>query len=346
MSGIGGFVPIANNTVHQQPAIQPGGVEPPRNAPVPNEPPQGAPVGNAGNDAAAQELVRSLDVLLTRAGKAAGQAVDEASIAKLAKGAKFDKTTVAALRATAKAANEAMLVLDSFTGKDFVNAMKRNSNDPDSCVVEWDEDSCVGKAVQNALDKQQALSDALSTLLNDLPATATAEQQAALEEAMLQCDRRCGEIETVVLELTELVAKGPGRIDGKTQAALGRRVMDLAGEKALQMHDRSLAITTFREQLAPVLAQLDAFDAHPGQPPAKAQLTAFRSQIAEAKNAIANAAKSDDVQNRILNAPFPQNPTAEILGQAPRNQQGRTLVADYKYMMAGNLYARDFDSWE
>ena len=292
-------LPPVKNNVTNHVLIQPqvGGAQGPANiAPVPNPPPLDAPAGNAGGAAAAQELVRSLDVLLSRAGKAAGKAVDEASIAKLAKGAKFDKATVDALRDTAKAANAAMRVLDSFTGEDFVNAMKRDSNDPDSCVVEWDGNSYVGKAVQNALDKQQALSDALSKLLNDLPATATAEQQAALEEAMLQCDRRLGEIETVVLELTELVAKGPGRIDGKTQAALGRRVVDLAGEKALQMHDRSLAIATFREQLAPVLAQLDAFDAHPGQTPAKAQLTAFRSRIAEAKNAIANAANTGSVR--------------------------------------------------
>lgn len=37
---------------------------------------------------------------------------------------------------------------------------------------------------------------------------------------------------------------------------------------------------------------------------------------------------------------------AEISGQAPKAQIGRTLIADYKYQMAGNLYVRDFDSWE
>ena len=121
-------------------------------------------------------------------------------------------------------------------------------------------------------------------------------------------------------------------------------------------------------------------------------MTAFRRVIGEAKNAIADAAKSgvvripkadgstrelyvdrpfldeaiaraeqlelegkvysaeqwesDEVQDRILHAPFPQNPEMEINGQAPKAQIGRTLVADYKYMMAGNLYVRDFASWE
>ena len=71
MSGFGGFAPISNNNTVHQPEIQPGGVEPPPNAPAPNEPPQEAPAGVPGGDAAAKELVRSLDVLLARAGKAA-----------------------------------------------------------------------------------------------------------------------------------------------------------------------------------------------------------------------------------------------------------------------------------
>ena len=115
---------------------------------MPNEPPQGAPVGNAGDAAAAQELVRSLDVLLARAGKAAGQAVDEAAIAKLAKGAKFDKATVAALRDTAKAANEAMRTLDTFTGLDFACAIVR---DPKTGHATWDKNLYVGEAVEEAV---------------------------------------------------------------------------------------------------------------------------------------------------------------------------------------------------
>ena len=78
--------------------------------------------------------------------------------------------------------------------------------------------------------------------------------------------------------------------------AMDRRVVDLAAEKALQMHDRSQAIAAFQRQLAPVLMQLDAFDAHPEQPATKAQLTTFRNRIAEAKNAIAGAAKSGVVR--------------------------------------------------
>ena len=293
MSGFGGFAPISNNSTVNQPAIQPGGVEPPPNAPAPNEPPQEAPAGVPGGDAAAKELVRSLDVLLARAGKAAGRTVDEAAIAKLAKGAKFGKATVDSLRATAKAANEAMRVLDSFTGEDFANAMEVNQ---DTGVVDWNKYSYVGKSVKAALDKQQALSDALTKLLNDLPANATADQQAALEEAMLQCDRRIGEIETVILELTNIAKDGLDDVDDRQQATLDRRVADLADEKALRMHDRSQAIAAFQRQLAPVLKQLDDFDAHLEQPATKAQLTTFRNRIAEARNAIAGAAKSGVVR--------------------------------------------------
>ena len=292
MSGIGGFAPISNNTVHQ-PAIQPGGVGQLQNGPVPNEPPQIVPAANAGAADSAQELVRSLDVLLARAGKAAGRAVDEAAIAKLAKGAKFDKATVDALRATAKASNEAMRTLDTFTGTDFARAMVR---DPMTGIVSWDERRYAGKAVRDALDKQQKLSDTLSKLLNDLPAKATAEQQAALEEAMLQCDRRIGEVETVILELTEIAEKGLYGMDDATRERLDRKMTDLAGEKALEMHDRSLAIQTFREQLAPVVDRLDRLAAHPEETVPKNDLLGFRRAIGEARNAIANAAKNGFVR--------------------------------------------------
>ena len=298
MSGLGGFAPISNNTVHQ-PAIQPGANAQPQNIQnARNEPPQNVPAGNA-DEARAQSFVRSLDVLLSRAGKAAGQAVDEAALAKIVKGAKFDKATVASLRATAKAANDAMRALDGFSGADFATAMVR---DKQTGLIGWKGDSYVGKAVQDALDKQQALSDALTKLLNNLPEKASAEQQAALEEAMLQCDRRLSEVESVVLELTETAAeqgildKGILYADANTKARLNRRVVDLADEKALEMHDRSLALQTFQKQLAPVVQQLENYAANPGQAVPANQLTAFRRVIGEAKNAIANAAKNGVVQ--------------------------------------------------
>ena len=86
----------------------------------------------------------------------------------------------------------------------------------------------------------------------------------------------------------------------------------------------------------------------------------YRNAVARLDEAIARAKQlegegkvysaeqweSDEVQDRILHAKFPQDPEMEIYGQAPKGQIGRTLVADYKYMMAGNLYVRDFGSWE
>ncbi len=64
--------------------------------------------------------------------------------------------------------------------------------------------------------------------------------------------------------------------------------------------------------------------------------------------------ESDAVQKRILEAELPQNLTFEssqnLIGgtivQAPTGNAGRTLVADYQYLMAGNLYVRDFGKWE
>ena len=64
--------------------------------------------------------------------------------------------------------------------------------------------------------------------------------------------------------------------------------------------------------------------------------------------------ENGDVQKRILEAELPQNLTFEFsqnpvggtIVQAPTGEAGRTLVADYQYMMAGNLYVRDFGKWE
>lgn len=201
MSGFGNFAPLHNNGISNAGIPQPGNVQNAQNAQnaqsvqngnAQGNPPREAPAVN--DDATqAQALIRSLDILLTRAGKAAGQAVDDAALAKVVKGAKFNKATVNSLRATAKAANDAMRVLDSFTGGEFADAM---TIDHKTGVVEWDKNSTVAKAVQN----------------------------------------------------------------------------------------------------------------------------------------------------RILNAGFPQDPMMKFGGREPGRAEGRTLVADYKYMMAGNLYARDLEN--
>lgn len=201
MSGFGNFAPLHNNGIRNAGIPLPGnvqnaqGVQNAQNAQngnVQGNPPQVAPAVNDGA-AKAQALVRSLDILLARAGKAAGKPVDEAALAKVVKGAKFSKAIVDSLRATAKAANDAMRVLDSFTGGEFADAM---TIDHKTGVVEWDKNSTVAKAVQN----------------------------------------------------------------------------------------------------------------------------------------------------RILNAGFPQDPLMKFGGREPGRAEGRTLVADYKYMMAGNLYARDLEN--
>ena len=80
------------------------------------------PIGVSSYNAQFSQFVQFAE----QAGKSTGQAVDEAALAKIVKGAKFDKATVASLRATAKAANDAMRALDGFSGADFANAMEVN----------------------------------------------------------------------------------------------------------------------------------------------------------------------------------------------------------------------------
>lgn len=139
----------------------------------------------------------------------------------------------------------------------------------------------------------------------------------------MQCDRRIGEIETIVLELTDAVEKGIVPKDEETRARLNRRVVDLAGEKALEMHDRKGAIQSFRDRLAPIAASLDNFAAHPGEPVPKAQLSTFRRTIDEARNAIAQAAKDGFVK-----VPAPGGGTRDLFVDRTFLDEAAKLLAE------------------
>ena len=116
---------------------------------------------------------------------------------------------------------------------------------------------------------------------------------------MLQCDRRVSEVETVILEMAEIAEKcADNGMDRKTQERIDRKVTDLASEKALKMHDCTLALQTFQDQLAPVVERLNHFAANPEEAVPKNELTSLRLSIGEAKNAIANAANNGSIQIR------------------------------------------------
>ena len=242
----------------------------------------------------ATSLVKELDVLLAKAASKARVGTSGEDMAKIAGKGKLDAETAAALKKAAATANKTMRRLDSFTGAALAKAMVKK----DGGIIDWDEGNPAGEAIKEAMDAQEKLSDMLNKAINRLPKNAPAAVQAALEEAMLQADRRMGEVETIVMQITEIAEIGldSGNVDFETEARLNRTIGELAGEKALAMHDNDRALKSVKDNLAPLIARIDAYAANTTAKVSSGELKTFVREITAAKNAIANAAKTGIVK--------------------------------------------------
>lgn len=171
-------------------------------------------------------------MLAQAASASAEKGVDADALARTARAAKISADAAEKLRTAARTAQEKMRALDAFNGAQLADAMSRFEDENGNRYIDWDPLDDAGKAIKEALEAQEALSTALAKHINSLPSKATAEQQAALEEAMLQCDRRISEIETIVMQVTEIAERhlDGQEIDEATQARLARKLVDLAGE--------------------------------------------------------------------------------------------------------------------
>ena len=147
----------------------------------------------------ASDIAGQLDILLLKAVKSSASGeIDSNAVYKAAKAAKLPKAVMNILRSLAATAQASLKALDAFTGKDLAAAMTKNGDG----TIGWKPGSKVAQALAKAQKDQEALSSALA---NALGKAKNAETQATLEEMMLQCDRRIGEIETLVLQMTEII---------------------------------------------------------------------------------------------------------------------------------------------
>ena len=295
MSGHANFAPIGHNL----PPVQGGVPEPvaPQPAPQPQPPAEVEPPVADGR-LPTEALLRELDVMLAKAASASAEkGVDAEGLARTARAAKISADAAEKLRAAARTAQEKMRALDAFNGAQLADAMRRFEDEDGNAYIDWDPLDDAGKAIKEALEAQEKLSKALAEQINALPAKATAQQQAALEEAMLQCDRRISEIETIVMQVTEIAERhiDGQEIDEATQARLGRKLVDLAGEQSLQMHDRTRALEALHAGLDPLVRKLDGYAAHGTDTVTKADLRTLTREIDQARNALAAAAKSGKV---------------------------------------------------
>ncbi len=142
-----------------------------------------------------------MDILLLKAVKGVSGELNAEEVAKAANSAKLPRAMKNELKSLAEAAQKSLAALDKFTGKDLAAAMEKKADG----TVDWKEGSMAAKAFEEAQNAQEKLSSALAKALSKAK---NANTQATLEELMLQCDRRIGEIETLVLQMTEIIDAG------------------------------------------------------------------------------------------------------------------------------------------
>lgn len=234
-----------------------------------------------------KELVRQLDVLLSRAAASATKTVDAKALKATLNGAEGLATkTRATIYAAAKEAEKSFKAIDSFTGRQLARTTAAENG-----KFSWDMTNPAGVAIKKALDAQAKLSDLLRAAVNNLPA---GEVSNSLTEAMFQCDRRFCEIQTLVCEFAGLAEKGDAA-DPNVKAMLGTKLSKLLPQKALVMHDNEGAIEAMKNELSPLAKRLDAIAKNPGTSVANEEIAAIGREIDQVSNALGGAVESGSI---------------------------------------------------
>ncbi len=231
-------------------------------------------------------MLDTLDALLLQAARTASRPMEAKALKTASTEAKLDKATRRAIEAAAKQADTAFKAINQFTGRQIAEAMKKDENG----VFDWDLESPAGAALKAALDAQAELSEVLRGALNHLPAKATAAAQSALEEAMLQTDRRAAEIQTLFCEFADLAETGKDAPE--VAARLGRTLESLIPSQSLKMHGNEKIAADFRAALAPLARRIDGLAAGPERQIASAEATKIQRTLDEASHALAGAGQS------------------------------------------------------
>ena len=253
MSGHAGFSPIGNNIPHpivnNVPAVDgnanAGGI-------VNNVPSGGEPQNPAEAPIRAADLAGQLDILLLKAAKNVAVGTDAKGVEAAAKAAGLPKATVKQLLSLAEAAQKSIVKLDGFTGRQLAAAMVRKTDG----TIEWKPKDAAAKALNAAQEAQVKLSSALAAALGNASDAVT---QSALEELMLQCDRRVAEIETLVLQMAEIVDKGGDKVQEQADALAGGKISAFTSKDALDKFDRGRALATMKAEIKPLADRLAGY---------------------------------------------------------------------------------------
>ena len=241
----------------------------------------------------ASDIAGQLDILLLKAVKSSASGeIDSNAVYKAAKAAKLPKAVMNKLRSLAATAQASLKALDAFTGKDLAAAMTKNGDG----TIGWKPDNEVAQALADAQKDQEALSSALA---NALGKAKNAQTQATLEEMMLQCDRRIGEIETLVLQMTEIIDKGGDKaLDNAAALAEGGSISSFSSEDALDKFGRGELLNALKADLKPLTDRLDGYAKSDCKNLAKADIDSCIAELNALKAKFSAAAASGQVTIR------------------------------------------------
>ena len=194
-------------------------------------------------------LIRQLDVLLARAAESATKGIDAASLKTTLNQVNLAKGDRKAMNAAADKADAAFKAINKFTGFELAAAVSAKDG-----KFDWNMTNPAGEAIKKALDAQMELSDKLRQIANQLPRGELAD---SLEEAMMQCDRRTCEIQTLVCQFAAILENDPIPGDQATIDHLNQTLEKLLPRQALKMHGNDAAIAAMRETVEPLANRLD-----------------------------------------------------------------------------------------
>ena len=211
---------------------------------------ENVPLQDVGNGAEkASALVQQLDVLLARAAESATKGIDAASLKDTLNQVNLAKGDRKAMNAAADKADAAFKAINKFTGFELAAAVSAKDG-----KFDWNMTNPAGMAIKKALDAQMELSDKLRQIANQLPRGELAD---SLEEAMMQCDRRTCEIQTLVCQFAAILENDPIPGDQATIDRLNQTLERLLPQQVLKMHGNDAAIAAMRETVEPLANRLD-----------------------------------------------------------------------------------------
>jgi hypothetical protein len=266
--------------------VQPGAVRPdaaPRPGAAPQAPAPREPVRAA-------DVAGQLDILLLKAVQGSTGSITEKAVAKAATSANLPRETKNRLKELAGKARECLAALDAFSGKDLASAMEKKADG----TIDWKEGNRAAKAFVAAQEAQEALSSELAKAFGKAK---NGESQAVLEELMLQCDRRIGEMETLVLQMTEIVDAGGDKAEEKAGAlAEGGAISSYTSAGALDKFGRAGMLAALQSDLKPLTDRLAAYERNGSQGLRKADIDACAAELDALKAKFSAAAASGELQ--------------------------------------------------